>query len=76
MLPRFLRKKAVFLVSLHFEPSLHFVLGLQSAFCTYSLHFVLGLQSAFCILSLHFVLGLQSAFYTDRMTRPYDRFLL
>ena len=61
MLPRFLRKKAVFLVSLHFEPSLHFVLGLQSAFC---------------ILSLHFVLGLQSAFYTDRMTRPYDRFLL
>ena len=41
MLPRFWRKKAVFLVSLHFEPSLHFVPKVCILYSVCSLHFLL-----------------------------------
>ena len=54
MLSRFWRKKAVFLVTLHFKLSLHFVPGLQSAVCILYLVCILypvcSLQSAVCIL--------------------------
>ena len=66
MLSRFWRKKAVFLVCLHFKLSLHFVPGLQSAVCILYLVCILypvcslhSLQSAVCIL--YWPNGLHSA---------------
>ena len=64
MLPRFSRKKAAFVVSVHFELSLQSAFWTQTAFCT---------RYAACILYqvCSFVLGLQSAFCTDRMIGFY-----